>query len=90
MREKAAQLSRQCQLLADMAAAVDAAGARMVYSCAAGEELRRLLAERHRRITLVVDDMRQLQHRLLRHAVDLELAQAAWRRAAASVVGVEG
>jgi hypothetical protein len=87
MREEAARMGSQCDRLAHAWDRVDRAAAAMVYHCPAGEDLRRLLADRRVRVQRSIVQIQSLQGSILREAADLENRQDEYRRVLRRLTG---
>ena len=75
MREKAAHMGRQRDQLGHVSGRVDRAVAGMIYHCAAGQDLRRAVADRQARLQRVITEIQALQASILREAAELEVTQ---------------
>ncbi|HEV1998086.1 MAG TPA: hypothetical protein VGR61_08160 [Candidatus Dormibacteraeota bacterium] len=87
MRTKAARMGVECAVLLAAAAAVDGRCTAMDYRCPAGDRFRARVASRRGELERVLDDVRVLQHEILREASRVEAADEAWGRLARHVEG---
>ena len=87
MRDKAAQMGRQCDQLGHVGEQVDRAAARMIYDCPAGDDLRQFLTDHRARLHRAILEVQTLQHSILREAADLEASQADGRRLLRQLTG---
>ena len=88
MRQKAAQMGRQRDLLGHVSARVDRAVAGMTYHCAAGQDLRRAVADRQARLQRVTTLIQALQTSILHEAADLEATQRDVARVVRDLTGI--
>jgi len=75
MREMAALMVQQCEALAHARARLEVAIEGMTFRCPAGDQLRRALAARCRRVEASIAEVEALRRALLREAAELETAQ---------------